>query len=95
MSEHTAEIDALLRDLRNPMIDVAESNAALIKALAQAWEDGYDAGHTDARAVQATYPEPTPNPYRTRVIPPGRWDEDADALFVDKAREATREQDQP
>ena len=30
-----------------------------------------------------------------RVIPPGKWDEDADALFIDKAREATREQDQP
>jgi hypothetical protein len=41
-------------------------------ALAEAWDDGYDAGHTDARAVQATYPEPTPNPYRTRVIPPGK-----------------------
>jgi hypothetical protein len=31
----------------------------------------------------------------TRVIPPGKWDEDADALLIDKAREATREQDQP
>jgi len=34
-------------------------------ALAEAWEDGYNAGHQDARAVQKTYPDPTPNPYRT------------------------------
>ncbi|HLR86243.1 MAG TPA: hypothetical protein VK059_14910 [Nocardioidaceae bacterium] len=31
--------------------------------LAAAWDAGYDAGHEDARAVQATYPEPTRNPY--------------------------------
>lgn len=28
------------------------------------WDEGYDAGHRDARAVQATYPERTTNPYR-------------------------------
>lgn len=33
-------------------------------ALADAWYDGYQAGHEDARAVQPTYPDPTPNPYR-------------------------------
>jgi hypothetical protein len=38
-------------------------------ALADAWDEGYDAGHQDARAVQPTYPEPTRNPYR--VIPSG------------------------
>lgn len=32
---------------------------------AEGWDEGYHAGHEDARAVQATYPEPTPNPYRT------------------------------
>ncbi|KNX38081.1 hypothetical protein [Luteipulveratus halotolerans] len=32
---------------------------------ADAWGEGYDAGHQDARAVQATYPDPTPNPHRT------------------------------
>lgn len=31
---------------------------------AEVWEDGYDAGHGDARAVQPTYPDPTPNPYK-------------------------------
>lgn len=30
---------------------------------ADVWADGYDAGHADARAVQPTYPEPTPNPH--------------------------------
>ena len=34
---------------------------------AEVWDDGYDAGHTDARAVQPTYPEPTCNPYRART----------------------------
>lgn len=32
--------------------------------LADAWDEGYHAGHEDARAVQPTYPDPTPNPYR-------------------------------
>lgn len=39
--------------------------------LAAAWAEGYQAGHEDARAVQPTYPEPTPNPYRT-VLDEGR-----------------------
>jgi len=39
--------------------------AVLPDLLAEAWDEGYDAGHNDARAVQATYPAPTPNPYRT------------------------------
>ena len=34
-------------------------------AMAAAWDEGHEAGHEDARAVQSTYPEPTPNPYRT------------------------------
>ena len=34
----------------------------------EAWDDGYQAGHEDARAVQSTYPDPTPNPHR--VTPP-------------------------
>ena len=32
--------------------------------LAAAWDEGHQAGHEDARAVQSTYPEPTPNPYQ-------------------------------
>ena len=39
--------------------------AVLPDLLAEAWDEGHHAGHEDARAVQATYPEPTPNPYRT------------------------------
>ena len=37
--------------------------------LAAAWDEGHQAGHEDARAVQSTYPEPTPNPYRTEGDP--------------------------
>ena len=39
--------------------------AVLPDLLAAAWDEGHEAGHEDARAVQSTYPEPTPNPYRT------------------------------
>ena len=38
-------------------------------ALAAAWDEGRQAGHKDARAVQSTYPEPTPNPYRAEGEP--------------------------
>ena len=38
--------------------------AVLPDLLAGAWDEGHQAGHEDARAVQSTYPEPTPNPYR-------------------------------
>lgn len=31
--------------------------------LAEAWDEGYDAGHQDARAVGPLVPDPTPNPY--------------------------------
>ena len=37
--------------------------------LAGAWDEGHQAGHEDARAVQSTYPEPTPNPYRAEGDP--------------------------
>ena len=37
--------------------------------LAAAWDEGHQAGHKDARAVQSTYPEPTPNPYRAEGDP--------------------------
>lgn len=42
---------------------VAEFDAML----ADAWDEGYDAGDRDARAVQATYPAATANPYRRGV----------------------------
>ena len=38
----------------------------VLRQKADAWDEGYHAGHEDARAVQPTYPDPTPNPYRTR-----------------------------
>ena len=43
--------------------------AAERDALAAAWDEGHQAGHKDARAVQSTYPEPTPNPYRAEGEP--------------------------
>ena len=43
--------------------------AAERDALAAAWDEGHQAGHEDARAVQTTYPEPTPNPYRAEGDP--------------------------
>ena len=43
--------------------------AAERDALAAAWDEGHQAGHEDARAVQSTYPEPTPNPYRAEGDP--------------------------
>ena len=36
----------------------------VLRQKAEAWDEGYDVGHEDARAVQPTYPDPTPNPYR-------------------------------
>ena len=61
----------------NAEIIVAAVNAlpALLDAaaerdeLAAAWDEGHQAGHEDARAVQSTYPEPTPNPYRAEGDP--------------------------
>ena len=43
--------------------------AVLPDLLAAAWDEGHQAGHEDARAVQSTYPEPTPNPYRAEGEP--------------------------
>lgn len=44
---------------------LAANNAEVARrAKAEAWDDGYCAGHVDARAVQPSYPEPTNNPYR-------------------------------
>ena len=34
--------------------------------LADAWDEGYVAGHEDARSVQPSYPDQTANPYRTK-----------------------------
>ena len=47
----------------------AEEAEAERDALAAAWDEGHQAGHEDARAVQSTYPEPTPNPYRAEGDP--------------------------
>jgi hypothetical protein len=35
-------------------------------AQADVWQEGYDAGHEDARAVQPTWPDPTLNPYHEK-----------------------------
>ena len=47
----------------------AALSAVLLDLLAAAWDEGHQAGHEDARAVQSTYPEPTPNPYRAEGDP--------------------------
>ena len=48
-------------------IEVTNELAALIGDFLprRMGDEGYQAGHEDARAVQPTYPEPTPNPCRT------------------------------
>lgn len=52
--------------------------AARRGVLAVAWDDGYQAGHEDARSVQPTYPDQTPNPHRTpRRATPATWVPDA------------------
>ena len=43
--------------------DVPRLVAEIWRAKAEAWDEGYMAGHEDARAVQPAYPQPTPNPY--------------------------------
>jgi hypothetical protein len=49
--------------LNDPAV-VSAVDAYVSAEKAAAWDEGYDDGHQDARAVQATYPAPTPNPYR-------------------------------
>ena len=56
-------------DLYAEVVDGALDAAAERDALAAAWDEGHQAGHEDARAVQSTYPEPTPNPYRAEGDP--------------------------
>ena len=64
-------IDAAWNPERYPVLaamfrDYAQTALAAVlpKLLATAWDEGHHAGHEDARAVQPTYPDPTPNPYR-------------------------------
>ena len=62
--------DALFIAAANPAVMLALLDAAAERdRLAAAWDEGHQAGHEDARAVQSTYPEPTPNPYRTEGDP--------------------------
>ena len=62
--------DALFIAAANPATVLALLDAAAERdALAAAWDEGHQAGHEDARAVQSTYPEPTPNPYRAEGDP--------------------------
>ncbi len=56
--------------LREQMLDVAAKahrkpqTWAWDTAMADAWDAGAEAGDRMARAVNAEWPEPTPNPYR-------------------------------
>ena len=62
--------DALFIAAANPATVLALLDAAAERdRLAAAWDEGHQAGHEDARAVQSTYPEPTPNPYRAEGDP--------------------------
>ena len=62
--------DALFIAAANPAVVLALLDAAAERdELAAAWDEGHQAGHEDARAVQSTYPEPTPNPYRAEGDP--------------------------
>lgn len=64
LEDAEAEQERLTAALRLAQARAADA-AVLPDLLAEAWDEGHHAGHEDARAVQATYPEPTPNPYRT------------------------------
>lgn len=76
VERHTAKaVEAALiaaaDDVQGPIKLDANKRAVTLQAVmiaeilaADAWDEGYDAGHQDARAVQATYPEQTRNPYR-------------------------------
>ena len=41
--------------------------ARVRQARAEAWDEGCDAGHLMARALNPEWPEQTPNPYRERT----------------------------
>ena len=63
------DAEAKARRFANLLGDNAKAlNDALprevLRQKAEAWDEGYHAGHEDARAVQPTYPDPTPSPYR-------------------------------
>lgn len=78
MSDYTPSTEEIRNHLRSlahlagrdgdadaAMLDrwLAANNAEVArKAKAEAWDDGYCAGHVDARAVQPSYPEPTNKP---------------------------------
>ena len=73
--ETLAELRRLLDATPQDITIVRDDALALLDAaaerdrLAAAWDEGHQAGHEDARAVQSTYPEPTPNPYRAEGDP--------------------------
>ena len=69
------QVDSDFAVLARVLIAAVNALPALLDAaaerdeLAAAWDEGHQAGHEDARAVQSTYPEPTPNPYRAEGDP--------------------------
>lgn len=42
--------------------------ARVRQAQAEAWDEGRDAGHLMARALNPEWPEQTPNPYRVEAV---------------------------
>jgi hypothetical protein len=68
-AEEPYDVDAFDRHLVEVAL-LADVPDLLREAKAEAWDEGHLAGHEDARAVQPTYPQPTPNPYAERKDTP-------------------------
>ena len=66
MSKTSYPVPVMAQEIEQYLSECHESDLKDERdAMAAAWDEGHEAGHEDARAVQSTYPEPTPNPYRT------------------------------
>ena len=53
-----------MSDLERAQVASEWLAALLAEARAEAWDEGYEAGHATARAVNTEYPEEPTNPYR-------------------------------
>jgi hypothetical protein len=49
--------------------EAGAKSTAVLELIEDAWNDGYDAGHRDARSVNEDWPEPTHNPYAPSEVP--------------------------
>ena len=70
MSKTSYPVPVMAQEIEQYLSECHESDLKDERdALAAAWDEGHQAGHEDARAVQSTYPEPTPIPYRAEGEP--------------------------